>query len=153
MQLDFELAGYLAGQLLDRRIANPKRSRRVVEFGPLGLVRRASLRHVVKMDSRIVTAMEHIRRKACEGISSADVVTAFKCSRRMAEMRFRQIVGHSILDEIQAVRLGKAKELLSNSGQGISAIANFCGFKSPNALCKFFRQETGLSPSAWRERG
>ena len=71
----------------------------------------------------------------------------------MAEMRFRQIVGHSILDEIQAVRLEKAKELLSNSRQDISAISNFCGFKTPNALWKFFRQETGLSPSAWRERG
>ena len=68
----------------------------------------------------------------------------------MAEVRFRQIVGHSILDEIQAARLEKAKELLSNSTRTISAIANFCGFNAANALWKFFRQETGLSPSEWR---
>ncbi|MBR3222960.1 MAG: AraC family transcriptional regulator [Kiritimatiellae bacterium] len=70
----------------------------------------------------------------------------------MAEMRFRQIAGHSILDEIQAVRLDKAKELLKNSSLGISAIANFCGFKAANALWKFFRQETGLSPTEWRRQ-
>ena len=70
----------------------------------------------------------------------------------MAEIRFRQIAGRSILDEIQAVRLDKAKELLKNSSLDISAIANFCGFKASNALWKFFRQETGLSPTEWREQ-
>ena len=86
-----------------------------------------------------------------QGSSSSEVVAAFKCSRRMAEIRFRQIAGRSILDEIQAVRLDKAKELLKNSSLDISAIANFCGFKASNALWKFFRQETGVSPSEWRK--
>lgn len=95
--------------------------------------------------------MELSRRRACEGISSSEVVAAFKCSRRMAEIRFRQISGRSMLDEIQAVRLDKAKELLKNSSLDVSAIANFCGFKAANALWKFFRQETGVSPSEWRK--
>ena len=69
----------------------------------------------------------------------------------MAEIRFRQIAGRSILDEIQAVRLDKAKELLKDSSLDISAIANFCGFKAANALWKFFRQETGHSPTEWRK--
>jgi transcriptional regulator GlxA family with amidase domain len=50
------------------------------------------------------------------------------------------------------VRLDKAKELLKNSSLDVSAIANFCGFKAANALWKFFRQETGLSPTEWREQ-
>ena len=66
------------------------------------------------------------------------------------ELRFRQAAGHSILDEIQSVRLARAKELLSNSTQDMSCIANFCGFKAANAFWKFFRQETGLSPTEWR---
>ena len=45
-----------------------------------------------------------------------------------------------------------AKELLKNSSLDISAIANFCGFKAANALWKFFHQETGLSPTEWREQ-
>ena len=70
----------------------------------------------------------------------------------MAEIRFRRIVGHSILNEIQAVRLDKAKELLKNSSLDVSTIANFCGFKAANALWKFFHQKTGLSPTEWRKK-
>ena len=151
VQPDFLLAGELAARTL-AEIVRKKRQRHVIRltFGPAGIVRRVSTRTMSRYDPEVTAALELIRRRAYEGISSADVIVAFKCSRRMAEVRFRQIVGHSILDEIQTARLEKAKELLSNSTQTISAIANFCGFNAANALWKFFRQETGLSPSEWR---
>jgi transcriptional regulator GlxA family with amidase domain len=98
----------------------------------------------------VTAAMDLIRRRACEGISSTDVLTVFKCSRRMAEMRFRRIAGRSILNEIQFVRLEKAKTLLSDSKFDMEAIANFCGFSTAKAFWKFFRQKTGISPSQWR---
>ena len=119
-------------------------------FGPASIVRRASTRTGRRYDPEVTAALELIRRKACDGLSSAAVTATFKCSRRMAEMRFRQAAGHSILDEIQSVRLARAKELLSNTTQDMSCIANFCGFKAANAFWKFFRQETGLSPTEWR---
>lgn len=150
VQLDFELAGYLAGELLDRRIANPKRSRRVAEFGPLGLVRRASLRHAVKMDSRIVTAMELIRARACEGLSAIDVVRHIGGSRRSAELRFRETVGKSILEEIMDVRFARIFYLLENTDTSFDAIASFSGFAGFESLRKTFRRRTGLSPSEWR---
>lgn len=57
----------------------------------------------------------------------------------------------SILQEaIQAVRLERAKELLRSPDQQIKAIAYFCGFKHPAALCKFFLKKTGMTMSAWR---
>ena len=151
VQPDFLLAGELAARTL-AEIVRKKRQRHVIRltFGPAGVVRRASTRTMSRYDPEVTAALELIRRRACEGISSADVIVAFKCSRRMAEIRFHKIVGHSILDEIQSVRLEKAKEMLSHSTHPISAIANFCGFNAANALWKFFRQETGLSPSEWR---
>ncbi len=151
VQPDFLLAGELAARTL-AEIVRKKRQRHVIRltFGPAGVVRRASTRTMSRYDPEVTAALELIRRRACEGISSADVIVAFKCSRRMAEIRFHKIVGHSILDEIQSVRLEKAKEMLSHSTHTISAIANFCGFNAANALWKFFRQETGLSPSEWR---
>ena len=150
VQPNFLLAGELAAMTLDE-IAQGKRSLAArIMYGPTSVVRRASTRVGHRYDPEVTAAMELIRRRACEGISSAEVVAAFKCSRRMAEIRFRKIAGHSILDEIQAVRLEKAKKLLSDPSLDISAIANFCGFKAPNALWKFFRQETGLSPTEWR---
>lgn len=150
IQPDFLLAGELAARTLGDIVEGKCHKAIRLTFGPASIVRRASTRTGCRYNPEVTAAMELIRRKACEGISSADVVAAFKCSRRMAEVRFRQIVGHSILDEIQSIRLERAKELLSNTGQDISSIANFCGFKAANALWKFFRQETGMSPTEWR---
>ena len=152
VQPDFLMAGELAARTLGEIARGKHRQATRLTFGPASIVRRASTRICRRYDPEATSAMELIRRRACEGISSAEVVATFKCSRRMAEIRFRQIAGRSILDEIQAVRLDKAKELLKNSSLDVSAIANFCGFKAANALWKFFRQETGLSPTEWRKK-
>ena len=68
----------------------------------------------------------------------------------MAEIRFRKIIGHSILQEIRQVRLETAKRLLRNPGLGMNFIASNCGYNSPSAFSIFFRAETGQSPSSWR---
>jgi LacI family transcriptional regulator len=154
IQPDFMLAGELAARTLDDIIKRGKSSYAPVRltFGPADIIRRASTRTSTRYDPEVAAAMELIRRHACEGISSADALTVFKCSRRMAEMRFRQTTGHSILDEIQTVRLDKAKGLLAKSQMDMAAIANFCGFSSAKAFWKFFRQKTGVSPSQWRTK-
>ena len=154
IQPDFLLAGELAARTLDdiirRGDSNPTPVR--LTFGPTDIIRRASTRTSARYDPEVTAAMELIRRHACEGISSADALTVFKCSRRMAEIRFRQTTGHSILDEIQTIRLEKAKSLLANSQMDVSAIANFCGFSAAKAFWKFFHQKTGVSPSQWRTK-
>ena len=78
------------------------------------------------------------------------VTSLFACSRVYAEMRFRKATGQSILETIQSVRLERAKELLRNPNQQLKSIADFCGFRSQNALCKFFLKKTGKTMSAWR---
>ena len=51
------------------------------------------------------------------------------------------------------IRLEKAKlELRRVPSRSIPAIANFCGYRSADSFCKFFRTATGLSPAAWRRR-
>ena len=150
VQLDFEQAGYLAGQLLDGRIAHPKRRRRVAEFGPLGLIRRASMRSSPVMGLGIVSAMEMIRARACEGLSALDVVRHIGGSRRSAEMRFRETIGKSILEEIMDVRFARIFYLLENTDTSFDAIASFSGFAGFESMRKTFRRRTGLSPGEWR---
>ena len=70
----------------------------------------------------------------------------------MVDKRFRQATGHSILDEIQSVRLERAKLLLLNPNQQPKSISDFCGLKSPNSLRKFFFKETGMTLTDWRKK-
>ena len=150
---DFFRAGVLAAEglanLTERRTHKPIRT----TYPPLQIVRRESTRRLPKCDKSVSDALEFIRREACGGLAAQDAFRLFPCSRRMAEIRFRAATGRSVLEEIRAVRLAKAKELLSGPPLKLDAVANFCGYKSAAAFSIFFKAETGLSPSAYLRQG
>lgn len=146
---DYAHGGMLAVDMLadvmDGRDAEKSRL-----FGDLGVVHRASTRVFQRPSPETAKALEYIRRNAFTGISANDVIRTMKGSRRSAENAFRTATGHSILEEIHAVRLNEVKRLLSNPHMKIGAIASRTGYKSENFLTRLFRRETGMTPSQWR---
>ena len=151
---DFRRGGNLAMLMLLAIMREGKsfRGSRQRTFGDLRIVRRLSTKRLQRADPIVTRALDLIRRKACAGLKAAEVVRIFPCRRRMADLRFTQAVGHTILDEIQSVRLDRAKQMLLNPNQELKPISSFCGFKNPNSLRKFFLKETGLTLSAWRKK-
>lgn len=151
---DFYTGGRISALMLEALIVHGEKFKgeRHRTFGPLEVVRRAST-HLLGgfADSAVASALDIIRRGACEGLKAADVIKRFHCPRRQAEIRFRRATGHSILDEIHAIRLARAKELLENSEMQIEAVSSFCGFETPNALRKFFLAQTGMTMREWRK--
>ncbi|MBQ6136459.1 MAG: substrate-binding domain-containing protein [Kiritimatiellae bacterium] len=148
---DFHNGGYLAAELLARRIANPGTKPEHLTFGPLAVIRRASSRTMRRRDRETEAALEYIRANACSGIGSKDVLARYSCSRRMAELRFREATGRSMMEEIHSVRMNRAMlALRTNPRQDLKALADICGFSNPNSLRKLFRKKTGMSMSAWR---
>jgi LacI family transcriptional regulator len=149
---DFRLGGETAALMLLAAAMSKGRFRgsRIQTFGPLRIVRRASSRLLRRNDQHVADAIDLIRREACCGLRSSRVAALFPCSRRMADIRFAKATGHSILAEIHAVQLDRAKQLLKNNNMPLKAISDFCGFVNSNSLRKFFRKETGMSMSRWR---
>ena len=121
-------------------------------FGPSKVVHRTSTRVLAVTDAVVMQACQLIAREACIGLTALRVTKLFPCSRVYAEIRFRRATGKSILQAIHEVRLERAKELLENPNQIIKSISDFCGFKNPNSLRKFFQKETGLTMTEWRRR-
>ena len=133
------------------------RGKRVQErrqtFRPLGLVRRESTsRTSTGRDPRILTAVDRIRAEACMGLRAADVIAGMDCSRRLAELRFRETVGRSILEEIRRVRIETACAALSDTERSLSSVANSCGWASVPTFCLDFKRATGLTPEGWRRK-
>ena len=151
IQVDFERAGYCAAKMLDCLMSG--RGKGVVEdrFGPMIVVRRESTRGFGRREARILPVVELIRREACNGLTARDAMKDIKGSRRLFEMRFREAMGHSVLDEILSVRLEHVCHLLSQTDTPIGAMASFCGFKSDIALSKLFHRRFGMSLLAWRK--
>jgi len=116
---------------------------RMATIPPLDIVRRTSTRRLAKTDPSVLAACELIRRNACDGLRARDVAATFPCGRRMAEIRFRAAVGHSILDEIRAVRQARARELRAESpDRSREVVASLCGYSSRSSLHRLLNPRT-----------
>lgn len=152
MQIDFERAGYCAAEVLNEAIRRNAESFERRMFGPLLAVRRESTRGFGRREPRITAAMDMIRAKSCDGLLASDVVKELGGSRRLSELRFREAIGHSILDEIISVRLDRVIQMLRDRKMPIQLIAERSGFRTGRALRKIFHQRMGMSLSEWRKR-
>ena len=149
---DFERSGRLAVDLLARCMAERGGSPATLFYGASPLVRRRSTRIDAARDPRVSRALDLIRRGSCSGVTAKDVIAAMGMKPRSAEARFKEVCGHSIKDEIMAVRLALAKRLLSDTDLPISIICERCGYADERSLRYLFTKATGLSPADWRAR-
>ena len=152
IQFDFERLGFLAARMLDEWMHGRLAPRTTERIGPLCLVRKESTRGRGRREPRILEALEMIRAEACDGLTARALAARFQGSRRLFDMRFREAVGHSVLDEILHVRLEKARTLLAQTDTAIGAIPGLCGFGCDSTLDVLFRRRTGLSMRAWRKQ-
>ena len=151
VRIDFEALGFAAARLLDERMSGRRRKPALEAVESAEVVRRASSRRLPGADVRAARAIEYIRCNACKGITAPDVVREMGCSRRLADLRFFEATGHTILDEIHAVRIECVKELLLKPERKASAIPGLCGYNSLADLCRDFRKRTGQTLHGWRE--
>lgn len=147
---EFEKSGYLAAELLDRRLADPKLKPCIVPFGDGQVAIRGSMRMLKQSDYTSLKAVEYIRLHACDGIGVPDVVRHMGLSRRTAEIRFSRFVGHSILAEIEKVRFRAACKLIEEPLVQLDQVHATVGYGSARSLRELFYRQCGLSPSAWR---
>ena len=152
VDLDYREGGRRAADMIKRLMSGRADGPLKSEYPPLRVVRRESTHRFTRSDAAVSRAVELIRREACNGLSAAEVLKTFDCSRRMAEMRFRVTVGHSVLEEIRSVRLDLAKRMLSETNVQIGAVANQCGYDTAAAFTTFFKSMTGVLPRDWRAR-
>ena len=161
VQPDFEEEGRLAAELLDRMMSskNPQTSRTPQTsqtsqtlhlVGVAKIAQRESTAEQSHSGRLVQKAIAYIDKHALEGIGVRDVVKHLKCSRRLADLRFRELQGRSILDAITERRLDEVKRLLSGTKEKMDAIASSCGYQNPNYLKNLFRKRFGMSMRKFR---
>ena len=148
---DFHLAGRLAAQKLDECLGSNPPPAATATYGPSGVVQRGSSRRLPANRRAIGELVEFIRGNACLGIRVGDVLNLAKTPKSTTELHFRQVIGRSIAEEIQCVRLEAVCALLRNRSTPISAIAAQCGYRNDNHLKNLFRRKFGKTMSAYRK--
>ncbi len=65
---------------------------------------------------------------------------------------FKRTTGLPPYAFLVSCRIKRAKELLRDSSQSVSQIAQFLNFSSPQHLAMHFKRETGMTPTDWRKQ-
>lgn len=148
---DTEGSGYYAAQILDRMMRGKNRKSESLVYHPLRVVARQSTERLQFTDRLAVRAVEFIRLNAGIGMRVSDVVKHLNVSRRLAELRFRQAVGHSIHDELQGARLAQVRRLLLETDLSVAEITEHCGYESESYLGLVFRKQFGSTMRQFRK--
>lgn len=73
-------------------------------------------------------------------------------SPKYVSSRFKQVTGECFADFLSRVRFERARELLLDPGQKVSAIAEAVGYTDTNYFSIAFKKNIGLTPSEFRKR-
>ncbi|MFG6356581.1 MAG: AraC family transcriptional regulator [Acetatifactor sp.] len=66
------------------------------------------------------------------------------------QILYRKMFGVSCMDDVIAGRIRKAREQLAYTEKPVSEVADACGYHNVEHFCRQFRQQTGMTPSAFR---
>ena len=156
IQPDFEQEGYLAAETLTKMM-RPRAASSLIPHpsslyvGIRSVIRRESTAELSTSGKLVQKAVAYIRRHALEGIGVSDVVTHLKVSRRLADLRFRELQHTSIGGEITRIRLAEVQRLLRATREPIDSIAAKCGYANPNYLKNLFRKRFSMSMREFRK--
>ena len=167
IQPDFEQEGFLAAETLARMMRSPRSRNRATAHSfnpstsqPLNLstlfvgvkqiVRRESTAELSPSGKLVQKALAFIRKNALKGISVDDVARHLKVSRRLADLRFRELQDTTIGETIISLRLAEVKRLLRSTKEPIDTIATACGYENPNYLKNLFKKRFAMSMREFR---
>lgn len=147
---DAEGAGHAAAGLLERLLAGEPVPPQAVLFRPLGLAARASTDGIAVDDPQLRTALALAQARACDGIGIPGLVRASGLSRQVLDRRCRRLLGRTVKEELDRIRLRRVRELLLGTDLPVAGIARLAGFEHPEYLGVVWRRHLGVSPAAWR---
>lgn len=148
---DFEEEGYRAARELQAMMLRPRVPSKREFLCPIkDVAERGSTLHTPNAGLLVQRAMDFIEKNALKNITAADVAAHLHVSRRLADLRFREVRKTSMLATILDIRLGEVKRLLAETDLPVAEIAERCGC-NPASLKNLFRRHFGVSMREWRK--
>lgn len=154
IECSFERMGFQAAKMLDRIMRGEPLTpeERLTELPPVRVHPRGSTQLITAGEPTVAEAVRFIREHACDPCTVDDVTRAIVVSRSTLERRFEAALGRTVHDEIARARAEVAKRLLSQPGLTTGEIADRCGFTTVQGFSRFFRDNAGTTPAAFRRQ-
>jgi AraC-like DNA-binding protein len=101
-------------------------------------------------DDGVDQALRYIRNYSHRPLNVQQVAAAVGMTRRTLERRFAEVVGRSPRQELEWLRVQRARKLLEETRRPIKEIAYQCGFREPRGLIRACHRWLGMVPGKLR---
>jgi LacI family transcriptional regulator len=148
---NLEMLGYTGAAILEDLMNGKPPTEKPIRVPAVGIVTRKSSDLLAVKHKGVANSLRFIWEHASQPISVKDLVGVAAMSRRGLHKAFLDNVGRTPGQELQRVRIDRAKRLLADSNHKLEVMARMCGYKSANSFCIAFKQATGQSPKQFRD--
>jgi len=142
--------GFHAAELLDRLMRGKPAPKSPLIVGEPRLVVRRSTDVQTIADRDVAEAVRFIRGHACSRLHVQDVAAHVALSHTTLKRRFRRVLSRSVHDEINRVRMQRARELLAETKMTLAQIVHATGFHHQAYFGALFKAKTGMTPNEYR---
>lgn len=101
-------------------------------------------------DELIIQIQQTLAEDFSKPVIIAELAKSLGLSTRTLNRRFKNATGISPSQYLRSLRIESAKELLRNSNLSIAEVAAKAGYTDTSRFAYYFRNETSLSPRAYR---
>ncbi len=148
---NLEALGYRGAELLDQLMGGKPPPKEPIRIPAKGVVVRRSSDFLAIKHPGVAKSLRYIWEHSHEPICVKDLVAVAAMSRRGMHKAFLEHIGRTPGQELQRVRIERAKKLLAESSNKVETLAQMCGYQSINSFCIAFKRTTGMSAKRYRE--
>ena len=150
---DFEAEGHLAAQTLAAFLKGRRPRLRMVVGGEVTFTARMTTAPCSTAGRLVRRADEFIAERACMGLNADVLAGMLGISRRLLDLRYRQINGRSVRESIEDARMAQVRRLLSGTRLSHREIARSCGYRSESYMEHVFVKRFGRTMRDYRAAG
>ncbi len=150
IRIDIRKAGYEIAKLLDQLMNGEKMNGQRIFDTVVNIVSRESTDIIAIQDETIRSAISFIIGNASFAIQVRDVAEAAGVSQGVLAKKFRLKLGYSVNTLIKNKRIELIKNMIE-AGVPITEIAISTSFSDLQHISRFFRQETGITPTEYKK--
>ena len=105
-----------------------------------------------KLNSHVEKAIKYISKNLFSQISLTELADELFLTPQYLCKIFKAGTGKTIVEHINAERVAFAQNRIASEKTSFAEIATACGFSNYNYFSKIFKEVTGVSPSAYRQK-
>jgi LacI family transcriptional regulator len=148
---NLERLGYTGAALLEDLMNGKRPPARIIRVPAVGVITRKSSDLLAVKHKGVANGLHFIREHFHEPIRIKDLLNVASMSRRGLHKAFLENIGRTPGQELQRLRIEKAKRLLADSNHKIEVLCTMCGYQSANTFSIAFKNATGMTLSHYRK--